>query len=163
MTGRAEKLSATAGSVECDADVRWIGGGPAGTGAALSAAARGARVVLADKGFCGTSGATAAAGTGGWYVGPDPALREAAMANREKMGGYLQDRCWMARVLDRTYDQSNRLADWGYPYPVDAHGKSQRNSLQGPEYMRLLRKRTKQAGATILDHSPALELLVDGG
>ncbi|MDB5607850.1 MAG: pyridine nucleotide-disulfide oxidoreductase [Bradyrhizobium sp.] len=35
-------------------------------------------------------------------------LREVATANREKMGGYLQDRRWMARVLDRTYDQSNR-------------------------------------------------------
>ena len=85
------------------------------------------------------------------------------MANREKLGGYLQDRRWMARVLDRTYQQSHRLADWGYPYPVDDHGRSQRNSLQGPEYMRLMRKRTKQAGVTILDHSPALELLVDGG
>jgi succinate dehydrogenase/fumarate reductase flavoprotein subunit len=117
--------------------------------------------VLADKEFCGTSGATAAAGTGVWYIDPDPALRDAAMGNREKMGGYLQDRRWMARVLDRTYEQSNRLADWGYPYPVDDSGKSQRNSLQGPEYMRLMRKRAKQAGVVILDHSPALELLVD--
>jgi succinate dehydrogenase/fumarate reductase flavoprotein subunit len=83
------------------------------------------------------------------------------MANREKLGGHLQDRRWMARVLDRTFEQSNRLAEWGYPYPVDDNGKSQRNSLQGPEYMRLMRKRTKQAGVTILDHSPALELLVD--
>ena len=64
-----------------------IGGGPAGTWAAISAAEHGARVVLADKGFCGTSGATAAAGTGVWYVDPDPALREAAMASREKLGG----------------------------------------------------------------------------
>jgi succinate dehydrogenase/fumarate reductase flavoprotein subunit len=160
-SARAEKLSGAAGSVEYDADVLVLGGGPAGTWAAISAAEHGARVVLADKGFCGTSGATAAAGTGVWYVDPDPALREAAMASREKLGGYLQDRRWMARVLDRTYAQSNRLADWGYPYPVDDNGKSQRNSLQGPEYMRLMRKRTKQAGVTILDHSPALELLVD--
>lgn len=158
---RAERLSGAAGSVEFDADVLVLGGGPAGTWAAISAAQHGARVVLADKGFCGTSGATAAAGTGVWYVEPDPALREAAMANREKMGGYLQDRRWMGRVLDRTYAQSNQLADWGYPYPVDQDGRSQRNSLQGPEYMRLMRKRTKQAGVTILDHSPALELLVD--
>jgi succinate dehydrogenase/fumarate reductase flavoprotein subunit len=84
------------------------------------------------------------------------------MASREKLGGYLQDRRWMARVLDQTYAQSIQLADWGYPYPADENGKSQRNSLQGPEYMRLMRKRTKQAGVTILDHSPALELLVDG-
>ncbi|MGF6427243.1 FAD-dependent oxidoreductase [Bradyrhizobium sp. Pha-3] len=158
---RAEQRTAPGGSVEFDADVLVIGGGPAGTWAAVSAAERGARVVLADKGFCGTSGATAAAGTGVWYVDPNPALREAAMANREKMGGHLQDRRWMARVLDQTYEDSNRLAAWGYPYPVDDSGKSQRNSLQGPEYMRLMRKRTKQAGVTILDHSPALELLVD--
>ncbi|QPF90744.1 FAD-dependent oxidoreductase [Bradyrhizobium commune] len=158
---RAERRAAPSGSVEYDADVLVLGGGPAGTWAAVSAAERGARVVLADKGFCGTSGATAAAGTGVWYVDPVPAEREAAMAGREKLGGFLQDRRWMARVLDLTYQQSNRLADWGYPYPDDEHGISQRNSLQGPEYMRLMRKRTKQAGVTILDHSPALELLVD--
>jgi succinate dehydrogenase/fumarate reductase flavoprotein subunit len=163
MTGRAERLSATAGSIEYDADVLVLGGGPAGTWAAISAAEHGARVVLADKGFCGTSGATAAAGTGVWYIDPDPALREAAMAGREKMGGYLQDRRWMARTLDCTFAQSNRLAEWGYPYPVDENGKSQRNSLQGPEYMRLMRKRTKSVGVTILDHSPALELLIDDG
>src|SRR6195256_5675866 len=127
---RAERVSASTGSVEFDADVLVLGGGPAGTWAAVSAAEQGARVVLADKGFCGTSGTTAAAGTGVWYVDPDPVLREAAMANRERMGGYLQDRRWMARALDRTYEQSNRLADWGYLYPVDASGKSQRNSLQ---------------------------------
>src|SRR3954469_22057732 len=157
---RAQRRSAPSGSIEYDADVLVLGGGPAGTWAAVSAAERGARVVLADKGFCGTSGATAAAGTGVWYVDPVPAQREAAMANREQLGGYLQDRRWMSRVLDLTYERSNRLADWGYPYPVDDDGKSQRNSLQGAEYMRLMRKRTKQAGITILDHSPALELLV---
>jgi succinate dehydrogenase/fumarate reductase flavoprotein subunit len=161
MPGRAEKLSTAAGSVEYQADVLVLGGGPTGAWAAISAAELGARVVLADKGFCGTSGATAAAGTGVWYIDPDPSLRQAAMASREKMGGYLQDRRWMARVLDCTYAQSNRLADWGYPYPVDRNGKSQRNSLQGPEYMRLMRKRVKASGVTILDHSPALELLVD--
>src|SRR3982074_3052115 len=95
---RAERISVAPGSVEFDVDVLVIGGGPAGTWAAVSAAERGARVVLADKGFCGTSGATAAAGTGVWYVDPEPALREAAMANREKLGGHLQDRRWMGRV-----------------------------------------------------------------
>jgi succinate dehydrogenase/fumarate reductase flavoprotein subunit len=161
LPNRTSNTSDAASSVEFDADVLVVGGGPAGTWAAISAAERGARVVLADKGFCGTSGATAASGTGVWYVEPDAAKREAAMASREPMGGYLQDRRWMARVLDRTYHNSNRLAAWGYPYPIDGHGNSQRNSLQGPEYMRLMRKRTKQAGVTILDHSPALELLVD--
>ncbi|MEU6295178.1 FAD-dependent oxidoreductase [Streptomyces erythrochromogenes] len=59
-------------------DVLVVGGGPAAAWAALAAAQAGARVVLADKGYCGTSGATAAGGTGVWYVPPDPATREAA-------------------------------------------------------------------------------------
>ncbi|WP_373418886.1 FAD-dependent oxidoreductase [Rhodococcus opacus] len=42
--------------LEIDADVLVLGGGPAGTWAALAAARAGARVVLADKGYCGTSG-----------------------------------------------------------------------------------------------------------
>lgn len=39
-------------------------------------------MVLADKGHTGSSGATASAGTGVWYVDDVPELREAAMATR---------------------------------------------------------------------------------
>jgi succinate dehydrogenase/fumarate reductase flavoprotein subunit len=42
------------------ADVLVIGGGPAGAWAAVAAAHAGARVVLVDKGYLGTSGATRA-------------------------------------------------------------------------------------------------------
>lgn len=144
-------------------DVLVLGGGPAGTWAAWTAASRGARVVLADKGYCGTSGATAPSGTGVWYVPPDEEQREAARASRESLGGHLADRAWMNRVLDRTYDNVDRIAAWGYPFPNDETGAPQKRSLQGPEYMRLMRKRVKAAGVRILDHSPALELLVDDG
>src|SRR5437868_13448206 len=96
---RAQKASAPPGSVEFEADVLVIGGGPAGTWAAISAAERGARVVLADKGFCGTSGATAAAGTGVWYVDHAPAQRAGAMADRTPKGGSLTVARWIERVL----------------------------------------------------------------
>ncbi|WP_114859585.1 FAD-binding protein [Azospirillum brasilense] len=146
-----------------DADVLVLGGGPAGTWAAIAAATAGARTILADKGFCGTSGATAASGTTLWYVDPDPAKRAAAKAAREGLGGHLADHGWMDRVLDRTHAAVGQLADWGYPFPRDADGRDRRVSVQGPEYMRLMRRRVKQAGVTILDHCPALELLVDDG
>jgi succinate dehydrogenase/fumarate reductase flavoprotein subunit len=151
----------TSGSVEFDVDVLVIGGGPSGAWAACSAAMSGARVVLVDKGYCGSSGATASAGTGVWYVKPEAEAREKAMASREAMGGFLQDRRWMQRVLDRTYNSINTLAEWGYPFPTDEFGKERRTSLQGPEYMRLMRRRVRECGVKILDHSPALELLVD--
>lgn len=144
-----------------NADVLVLGGGPAGAWAAISAAQQGAQVILADKGYCGTSGATAASGTGVWYVPPDPESRKAARDSRDALGGYLAERRWMDRVLEQTYLGVNELVAWGYPFPRDADGIEQKRSLQGPEYMRLLRKRVLQAGVKILDHSPALELLVD--
>ncbi|MDZ8054632.1 MAG: FAD-dependent oxidoreductase [Aulosira sp. ZfuVER01] len=142
-------------------DVLVIGGGPAGTWAAWSAASTGARVVLVDKGYCGTSGCAAASGNGVWYVPPDKEAREAAMSSREALGGFLSNRDWMQQVLNQTYTNVNLLAEWGYPFPVDEEGKPYRRSLQGPEYMRLMRKQIKRAGVTILDNSPALQLLVD--
>ncbi|MFJ7266360.1 FAD-binding protein [Streptomyces sp. NPDC099050] len=144
------------------ADVLVVGGGPAATWAALKAAGAGASVVLADKGYCGTSGATAAGGTGVWYVPPEPAAREAAMASREGLGGYLADRRWMSRVLDETYARMNELADEGrYPFPAGPDGSPLRGGLQGPEYMRRMRIRIRRAGVRILDHSPVTELLTD--
>jgi len=152
----------TGATIVHDADVLVIGGGPAGAWAALAATARGVRVVLVDKGFCGTSGATAPSGTGVWWVAPESKARHAAKAQRENLGGHLASHAWMDRVLEQTWTNLEQLADWGYPFPRDDEGRERRNSLQGPEYMRLMRKRVKEAGVRILDHHPALELLVDG-
>jgi succinate dehydrogenase/fumarate reductase flavoprotein subunit len=144
------------------ADVLVVGGGPAGTWAAIKAAQAGADVVLVDKGRCGSSGATASVGTGIWYVEDEPEAREAAMASRETLGGNLADRGWMARVLDETYARMDELARvQRYPFPVDDHGRQIRDDLQGPEYMRRQRTRVRRLGVRILDHTPALELLVD--
>ncbi|MGH3645080.1 MAG: FAD-dependent oxidoreductase [Mycobacterium sp.] len=143
-------------------DVLVIGGGPAGTWAAIKAVQAGADVVLADKGHTGSSGATASVGTGVWYVDDVPELREAAMASRESLGGHLAERQWMTRVLDETHARMDELADvQRYPFPVDATGRPIRDDLQGPEYMRRQRTRVQRLGVRILDHTPALELLVD--
>ncbi|GII00099.1 FAD-dependent oxidoreductase [Planobispora takensis] len=148
--------------LDLTADVLVAGGGPAGAWAAVKAAEAGADVILADKGYLGTSGATAAAGTGVWYVQPEPAARERAMASREGLGGYLADREWMARVLDQTYANMHELAEVSrYPFPVGEDGAQIRRGLQGPEYMRRMRVRARRAGVRILDHSPVTELLVD--
>ncbi|MEH2196537.1 MAG: FAD-binding protein [Nostoc sp.] len=147
--------------LDLETDVLVIGGGPAGTWAAWNAASSGARVILVDKGYCGTTGCAAASGNGVWYVPPGPEARETAKVSRESLGGFLSDRNWMDRVLDQTYANVNQLAEWGYPFPTDDEGKPYRRSLQGPEYMRLMRRQIQRAGVKILDNSPALELLVD--
>ncbi|BAY49000.1 glucose-inhibited division protein A [Scytonema sp. HK-05] len=162
MSAHDSEPASTLGShLDLEADVLVIGGGPAGTWAAWSAATQGAKVILADKGYCGTSGATAAAGTTVWYISKE-ANREAELSKRETLGGFLCDRHWMNRVLDQARINLNRLVEWGYPFSVDDNGHPYLRSLhQGAEYMRLMRKQVKKAGVKILDHSPALELLVD--
>ncbi|MEJ2866882.1 FAD-binding protein [Actinomycetospora sp. OC33-EN08] len=142
-------------------DVLVLGGGPAGTWAALAAAEAGARVALADKGWCGTSGAAAAGGNNLWFLPPEGDARERAIAARMREGGDLADPVRMAGALARTWEAVGELADAGYPFPPSRTSGRHLGSLQGPEYMRLQRRRVRRAGVVVADQSPAVELLVD--
>ncbi|MET4070781.1 succinate dehydrogenase/fumarate reductase flavoprotein subunit [Bradyrhizobium sp. S3.2.6] len=136
-----------------------VGGGMAGAWAATSAAQAGAKVVLADKGYCGTSGVTAAAGPGHWWVPPDPAAaRDAAVANRIAAGLGLGEADWMYRILDQTWRTLPTLARY-YKFGTDDEGRVNYRAVRGPEYMRALRQQVLSYGVTILDQSPVLELL----
>lgn len=143
------------------ADVLVIGGGPAGAWAALAAAERGAGVILVDKGYLGTSGATAPSNTGTWFVAPD--RRRQAVEQRVARTGGLADPDWADRTLDAAWRHLHRLADWGYPFPTDDDGRPYLANLRGPDYMHFMRRRLRAARVTILDHHPALELLGDDG
>lgn len=143
------------------ADVLVIGGGPAAAWAAWSAASKGAEVVLVDKGYLGTSGATAPGGTNLLYLPPDQKLRDQAVEQRFKGGGFLSEPSWTYRVLDQVYINLERIEQWGYPFVRDEEGVPKRGHLQGLEYMNLMRKVVLKAGVKVLDHHPSLELLVD--
>lgn len=144
-----------------DADVLVLGGGPSAAWAAVAAAESGARVVLADKGYLGTSGATAPSNTGTWCVPPGEA-RHAAVERRWQRTGGLGDQRWMLRCVDTAYRNLLRLSEWGYPFPSEDDGRLYIANLRGPDYMRFMRRRVLLAGVTVLDHHPALELLWDG-
>jgi succinate dehydrogenase/fumarate reductase flavoprotein subunit len=144
------------------ADVLIIGGGMAGAWAATAAAKAGAAVILADKGYCGTSGVTAAAGPGHWWVPPDPPeARAIAVGNRLAAGLGLGEADWMHRILDQTWRTLPTLAPH-YKFGVDDEGRVNYRAVRGPEYMRALRQLVLRHGVTILDHSPVLELLARG-
>ncbi|AJE46832.1 FAD-dependent oxidoreductase [Celeribacter indicus] len=143
------------------ADVLVLGGGPAGAWAAIAASEAGARVVLADKGYFGTSGATAPSNTGTWCVPPSEDRAEAVERRMPRTLG-LGDRRWMLRTVDQSYAGLTRLVEWGYPFPSDAEGNLYIANLRGPDYMRFMRARVRAAGVRVLDHHPALELLSDG-
>jgi succinate dehydrogenase/fumarate reductase flavoprotein subunit len=147
--------------LELTTDVLVIGGGPAATWAALTARAEGASVLLVDKGFCGSSGVAAAATVGHWWV--PPGRREQAIADRDAAGGHLSERSWMERLLEETWRRWPEVSKThGYPADGLLRQLSPGQRLcQGPIYLREMRRRVSRAGARILDHAPALELLCD--
>jgi succinate dehydrogenase/fumarate reductase flavoprotein subunit len=90
------------------ADVLVIGGGPAGAWAAVAATEAGARVVLVDKGYLGTSGATAPSNTGTWFVPPGEGRRVAIEQRQPRTGG-LADPRWVERTLDTAWEKLHCL------------------------------------------------------
>ncbi|MET0388257.1 MAG: FAD-binding protein [Polyangiales bacterium] len=151
-TGHADELTLTT-------DVLVIGGGLAGGWAATAAARSGARVIVVDKGYFGTSGVTATAGPGHWWVPPEGTQRAAAVQERMARAFGLAEAAWMERIIDTTWQVLPTLSPH-YQFPLDQSGRTYYRGLRGPEYLRALREQAEAAGVSILDHSPALELLV---
>jgi succinate dehydrogenase/fumarate reductase flavoprotein subunit len=141
-----------------ETEVLVIGGGMAAAWAAIAATQEGARVTLVDKGYVGTSGVTATAGPGHWFVPPVAEKRAAAVAQRQAIAFGLGDPAWMERIIDQTYATLPTLAPF-YKFCVNDAGETVYGAVRGPEYMRALRQKLVSAGVRILDHSPALELL----
>jgi succinate dehydrogenase/fumarate reductase flavoprotein subunit len=141
-------------------DVLVIGGGMAAAWAAIAAAREGADVTLVDKGYLGTSGVTATGGPNHWWVSPEPGKREAAIDDRHARGYGLADKQWMARIIDETWRTLPELGRF-YAFGGDGRGGTFYSGVRGPEYMRALRRYALESGVRILDHHPALELLVD--
>ncbi|BAY08984.1 fumarate reductase/succinate dehydrogenase flavoprotein-like protein [Calothrix sp. NIES-2098] len=143
--------------LQLTADVLVIGGGPAAAWAASAAAAQGVKVIIADKGFLGTSGAAAASGNG--IMAPSPENWDKVVSERYRIGNNLANLRWIERVIEKTWLSLPLVEDWGYRFPKE-NGESVRQSYYGPEYMRVLRKHLLRVGVQILDQSPALELLL---
>lgn len=136
-----------------ESDVLVIGGSIAGAWAALSARAAGANVIIAEKGWVGTSGVVAANGGGGHYIVPDNTeQRSGILSSRFPETEGLADIGFLETVLHESYRCFKRLADWGY-----GHGPVSSN--QNADSMAFLRKKLVEQGVKILDHAPALELI----
>jgi succinate dehydrogenase/fumarate reductase flavoprotein subunit len=142
-----------------ETDVLVIGGGMAAAWAAIGAAQAGASVIMADKGYVGTSGVTATAGPGHWFIPPDAEKRAAAVAQRQSIAFGLGEPDWMHRIIDQAYQTLPTLAPF-YEFCVNDSGETVYRAVRGPEYMRALRQKAESHGVRILDQSPVLELLL---
>jgi succinate dehydrogenase/fumarate reductase flavoprotein subunit len=96
-------------------------------------------------------------------VPPDSEARARAIDARHEQSGGLARKELMASVLETTYQQLSRLAEWGFPFPTDDSGLQYRANLRGADYMAFMRAQLRRARVTVLDHSPAQELLVSDG
>jgi len=140
-------------------DVLIIGGGMAAAWAAIHAVQNGAKVTLVDKGYMGTSGVTAPAGPGHWFVPPLPEARNAAKTQRQAIAFGLASSSWIDRILETTWLTLPSLESH-YDFCIQDDGVKNYGAVRGPEYMRALRQKVLSLGVRVLDHSPALELLV---
>ncbi|SIR35387.1 Succinate dehydrogenase/fumarate reductase, flavoprotein subunit [Rhizobium sp. RU35A] len=148
---------------KAETDVLVIGGGPAGCWAAWNAVSAGMSVILIDKGYVGTSGATAAGNTTTIYTKRGTAERAATVDQRLRLGQGFAEQAVVETVLDRTVENLDLLAHWGYPFPTYEDGRPYRGMLRGPDYLRFMRQKLIKARVKILDHCPAEELLLSDG
>ena len=65
----------------------------------------------------------------------------------------------MERIIDTTWRVLPTLSSY-YRFNIKDDGETAYNALRGPEYLRALRHAALDAGVTILDQSPVLELLL---
>lgn len=156
----SERLAKGEYDVELTADVLVIGGSLSGSWAAIAAAEEGADVVLVDKGYASASGPIAAGSVGAYFIKPDDPIQRDAMVNaRMALAFGLADSRWGERILDQSYRNLDKLAQWGYKWPRIADGREKRGGIT-PNVLAFLRQQAERLGVRILDHSPALELLL---
>jgi succinate dehydrogenase/fumarate reductase flavoprotein subunit len=155
-----ERLAEGLYDVELETDVLVIGGSLSGSWAAIAAVQEGASVIVAEKGYAGASGPIAAGSVGAYFIKPDDPIQRDAMVNaRMALAFGLADSRWGERILDQSYRNLEQMAQWGYKWPRIKDGREKRGGIT-PNVLAFLRQQLERLNVRILDHSPALELLV---
>lgn len=156
-----------------DADVLCIGGGFAGTWAALRAAELGARVILVDKAYVSRSGASTMSGGITTCPLPEDDL-EPWIEEFVTRGDYMCDQNWTRQLLEGQRDRVAALSRWGVPISRDANGRIRRFASRGMVAVRCmqydpkrameeLRREALEHGVRILDRHSITELMTSDG
>ena len=156
-----------------DIDVLVLGGGFAGSWAALRASDYTKNVILVDKAYVSRSGASTM--SGGITTCPldtdDLDLWAREFITR---GSYMCDQRWTYRLLEGQRERIRDYERWGVPISRDADGAIRRFAsrgmidVRGMQYqpkaaMRELRKQISARGTRILDRIFITELLTSDG
>ena len=156
-----------------ETDVLVIGGGFAGSWAALRAATLGARVILVDKAYVSRSGASTM--SGGITTCPlDTDDLDVWAEEFITHGSYMCDQRWTYQLLEGQRARIKDYESWGVPISRDGDGQIRRFAsrgmitVRGMQYqpkvaMRELRRRALEHGVTILDRVCVTELTTSDG
>ncbi len=156
-----------------EADVLVIGGGLAGCTAAIHARARGASVILVDKGYVGKSGQTPFAGS---YCVFNPEWGDDLEAWMDQINTYsdhLNNRVWTELCFKESHARFEELSAWGVRFEQDPSGRLRRGgtplgpcralSMEVREPSMILRRKVLESGTTVLDRVMVAELLTRDG
>lgn len=159
-----------------ETDVLVVGGGMAGTFAAVKAKEQGLDVTLVEKGYVSKSGGAAFAG--GYFGVFSPEWGhdlDASMEQMCKLGEYINNREWVEIVLKESYERYQDLVSWGvefvkeddgslYIYPSPRSGGILKSVMMWRrKYTPVMRKQTLKSGVTIMDRIMVTDLLKQDG
>jgi len=156
-----------------ETDVLVIGGGMAGSFAAIKAREKGLDVTLVDKGYAGKSGSTPYAF---WYAvfNPEWGHDLSAWTNHvNTVGEHLNHREWTEIVFNESFARYQDLVSYGVEFVKDKDGKVKTYSFPGIDtesfqvkkriFGQVLRKQAKKSGVKIMDRIMMTDLLKQDG
>lgn len=144
-----------------------VGGGLAGCWAAYQSSKDGAKVILVEKGYVGTSGCTAfSAGDILWWT-PEDDLDQ-WVRNYSRWGDHLLDPDWLEMTCREVHPLIQEMDAMGIPFIKDERGRLARKPGRGhnaavvvPGYqlMMAMRRQVKKAGVKIIDNVSVVRLI----
>ncbi|MHB8867347.1 MAG: FAD-dependent oxidoreductase [Thermoleophilia bacterium] len=173
-TGRARTLPAGYSTdIQVNTDVLIVGGGMAGSFAAIRAREQGAEVVLVDKGYVSRSGSTPYP-RGFMVFDPERGHElDQWMNEAVAIGEYVNNRDWTEAVILGSKRIFDEVLGWGAGVKRDEDGRilSNHNVSGGIEAMQLkygslsgvLRREVLKRGVTIVDRVTVTDLIKEDG
>lgn len=147
------------------ADVLVIGGSIAGCWAAMIAKLNGVkRVVVCEKAYVGRAGVVAqASGSAAYFIPGADDYNQKLLHSRHEAAEDMDDLDFVRYVFTESYKIAEQLQQLGFQSAVDRPAingvRTNLLAFDGENALGFFRQLLLDAGVTILDHSPALELL----
>ena len=156
-----------------ETDILVIGGGMAGSFAAIKAREQGLDVTLVDKGYAGKSGSTPYAF---WYAvfNPDWGHELDAWVNYvSTLGEYLNNREWTEIVFKESYARYQDLVSWGVEFLKNEKGELESYRFPGIAtesfqvkkrvFGQVIRKQVVKTGVKVMDRIMITDLIKQDG